>query len=181
MPVLPPETLLAGRAARHGRAHLAEVPLVPLHWIAPYPGREAGLSEALAAGHGVPFPGPGETHRAGEAEIRWAGRAQALLVGPEAVAPELAAHAAVTDMSDVHARLALTGPVAPDVLARLVPLDLRPARFPAGRTARSLLGRMTAQLTALDDGVEIMVMRSFARSAFDEIETAMRRVAARPG
>ncbi len=181
MPVLPPETLLAGSSARHGRAHLAELPLVPLHWIAPYPGREAALCEALVAGHGVPFPGPGETCRAEAAEIRWAGRAQALLVGPEAAAPELSAHAAVTGVSDVQARLALTGAAAPDVLARLVPLDLRPARFPAGRTARSLLGHVSAQFTALEDGVEVMVMRSYARSAFDEIETAMRRVAARPG
>jgi sarcosine oxidase subunit gamma len=180
MPTLPPETLLAGRTARHGAARLAELPLVPLHWIAPYPGRAAALSAALEAAHGLPFPGPGETARAGDAEIRWAGRAQALLVGPEAPEPGLADHAAVCDVSDGHARLLLSGDAAPDVLARLVPLDLRPARFARGRTARSLLGHMAAQLTATGEGIEIVVMRSFARNAFHEIEQAMRRVAARP-
>ncbi|KPQ09901.1 MAG: sarcosine oxidase, subunit gamma [Rhodobacteraceae bacterium HLUCCA09] len=181
MPTLPPETLLAGRTARHGTAELSELPLVPLWWIAPFPGREAALSRALAAAHGVPFPAPGETVRSGDTEIRWAGRAQALLIGPAAADPGLAEHAAVTDVSDVYARLVLTGPDTACVLARLVPLDLRPARFPAGRTARTLLGHMTAQVTATPEGVELLVMRSFARTAFHEIETAMRGVAARPG
>ena len=181
MPTLPPETLLAGRTARHGTAELSELPLVPLWWIAPFPGREAALSRALAAAHGVPFPAPGETVRSEDTEIRWAGRAQALLIGPAAADPGLAEHAAVTDVSDVYARLVLTGPDTACVLARLVPLDLRPARFPAGRTARTLLGHMTAQVTATPEGVELLVMRSFARTAFHEIETAMRGVAARPG
>jgi sarcosine oxidase subunit gamma len=181
MPTLPPETLLAGRTARHGAAELSELPVVPLWWIAPFPGGEAALSRALEAACGVPFPAPGETARSGDTEIRWAGRAQALLIGPEAADPQLAGHAAVTDVSDVYARLALIGPATAPVLARLIPLDLRPARFPAGRTARTLLGHMTAQVTATPQGIELLVMRSFARTAFHEIETAMRGVAARPG
>ncbi|MEE4120818.1 MAG: sarcosine oxidase subunit gamma family protein [Paracoccaceae bacterium] len=181
MPTLPPETLLAGRTARHGAAELSELPLVPLWWIAPFPGGEAALSRALEAAHGVPFPAQGETARSGDAEIRWAGRAQALLIGPGGADPRLAAHAAVIDVSDVYARLGLTGPDTAAVLARLVPLDLRPPRFRAGRTARTLLGHMTAQVTATPEGTELLVMRSFARTAFHDIETAMRGVAARPG
>jgi sarcosine oxidase subunit gamma len=180
MPILPPETLLAGRHVSHDGCGLAELPLVPVHLVAPFPGRVAALSEALHTAHGLPFPAPGETARAEAAEIRWAGRAQALLIGPAVPDGGLSGYAAVTDVSDVYTRLALTGTAVPDVLARLVPLDLRPARFPPGRTARTLLGHMAAQVTATEEGMEIAVMRSFARSAFHEIETAMRRVAARP-
>lgn len=184
MPSLPPLTLLDGTEAAHGAARLAELPLVPMHWLAPYPGREAAFSEALQAAHGLRFPEPGQsaqqTSQAGAVEIRWAGRAQAVLIGPDAADPSLAPHGAVTDVSDVWTRLALAGPATPDVLARLIPLDLRRQSFPPGRTARTLLGHIAAHLTATQDGIELMVMRSYARTAFHEVEAAMRRVAARP-
>jgi sarcosine oxidase subunit gamma len=179
MPTLPPESLLAGRRAEAAGATLDEVALPPLHWIAPYPGREGAAGEVLGAALGLPFPAPGATARAEGAEIRWAGRAQAFLVGPAAAPEGLAGEAAVVDVSDVHTALRLAGPAAPEILARLVPLDLRHARFPPGRAARTMLGHMNAHLTADEDGLEILVMRSFARTAFHEIEVAMERVAAR--
>jgi sarcosine oxidase subunit gamma len=179
MPELLVDLPLAGLDVTVGAARLSEVPMVAALWLfAPYPGQDAAAAEVL----GARLPDPGRTARAGDVEIRWAGRAQTLLIGPEEWRPVegLAAHGALTDVSDVHARMTLSGLAAPDILARLVPLDLRPARFPPGATAKTMLGHMTAQITALPDGVEIMVMRSYARSAAHEVEIAMRRVAARP-
>jgi sarcosine oxidase subunit gamma len=179
VPDLISEPPLGGAETRIGAASLTALPHVPLHLVAPFPGAAEAMGAALTAAHGTGWPGPGQCTASGEVELRWAGRDQALLIGP-AAAPDLGAHGAVTDVSDVYVRLLLTGrDEAADILARLVPLDLRPARFAPGATAKSLLGHISAQVTATQEGVEIMVMRSFARTAFHEIETAMAGVAAR--
>lgn len=178
MPDLIASAPLADASAQHGVATLTVLPLVQLRWVAPYPGQTDALSAALHSALDISFPAPGTSARGEGCEIRWAGRDQALLFvespsGLEAVA-------SVTDVSGVYVRL-LVGPpeAAADVLARLVPLDLRPARFAPGRTARSLLGHIPAHLTATEHGVEVMVMRSFAQTAFHEIEVAMEGLAGR--
>ena len=64
------------------------------------------------------------------------------------------------------------------MLARLVPLDLDPC-FPVGTAARSLLRRVPLLVVAREAGLDLLVPRSFARTAVQEIGTAMRSVAAR--
>ena len=71
--------------------------------------------------------------------------------------------------------LSLTGAGAEDVLARLVPVDLRGM----GAAARSSLGHMGVILMRHKDGFELMVFRSMARTAWHEIEAAMKMQAAR--
>ena len=179
MPELTTETLLDGARIAHGGAALTEAARAPLHWLAPFPGREASFGAALEAAHGVAWPEPGSVTRGEGVEARWAGRAQALLVGVAVAGAGLAAEGAVTDVTDVYVRLVLSGETRAAVLARLVPLDLRADRFSDGATARTLLGHIAAHLTARADGIEIAVMRSFGASAVHEIERAMRGVAAR--
>ena len=146
--------------------------------IAPYPGRVAACSAALAL-LGLRFPAPGQGLAAGGRRIVWAGRDQAFLFG--AAPPEgLAEHAALTDQSDGWAGLRLQGPDAEAVLARLVPLDLRIGAFPEGHVARSLLGHMP--LLIQRTGAEtfaLMTYRSMAGSAVQEIAHALKAVAAR--
>ena len=101
----------------------------------------------------------------------WCGGGQALVLGPgdEGV-----------DVSDGWTVLRLDGAGWRDALARLTPLDLR--GFGEGRTARTVIGHMTAQITPVGDAaVEVMVMRSMTRTAVDEIAHAMRLVAERAG
>lgn len=171
-------TPLEGRDVTHGETRLTESLPGRLTWLAPWPGAEGALSEALQAAHGLRFPAPGQVLEAGEARCIWHGRAQALLVGPEPAA-RLADHGAVLDVTEVWAGLRLTGPAVPQVMARLTPVDMRPAQRVAGQTVRSLLAHMNAQVTAMPDGVEILVMRSMAGTAAHEIEEAMKSVAAR--
>jgi sarcosine oxidase subunit gamma len=90
----------------------------------------------------------------------------------------LAGLAAVTDQSDAWCGLALSGPAAPEVLARLVPLDLDPAAFTPGAAARSLL-RHVPLLIVAGDGFELFVPRSYGRTAVGDLVAAMRGVAAR--
>jgi len=143
--------------------------------IAPFPGQEGALAAALPNG----LPAPNRTAGRVGARLVWSGRAQAFWIGAAAPDAGLAQYAALSDQTDGWCVLKLSGPRVEAVLARVTPLDLHPGMFKRGHTARTLLGHMSAQITRLADGVEIMVFRSMAGTAVHEIEEAMKSVAAR--
>lgn len=164
-----------------GGCQLSALPCTQVWLVALYPGQRAACDAALAVA-GLAFPAPGQVLTAHEARIVWAGRDQAILyqhAWPEA----LARHAAVTDQADGWAGFRLHGARAESVLARLVPLDLRPAAFPTGTAARSLLGHLPLLLIRdAAQAFEIVTYRSMAGSALHDIARAMRGIAARmPG
>ena len=80
------------------------------------------------------------------------------------------------DVSDAFAGLALDGPAAAEVLARLVPLDLT-----AGLPARTLLRHTPVVVSQTGGGFALLVPRSHAASAVENLVRAMRAVAAREG
>ncbi|MGB3554238.1 MAG: sarcosine oxidase subunit gamma [Jannaschia sp.] len=124
----------------------------------------------------LPPPGRSITHADG-GTLLWSGLGQAMLLGP---VPEPVTDVATTDQTGAWAVLLLEGADVRDALARLTPLDLDPAIFAEGYTARSLLGHMNALFhRAGPDAFLILVFRSMAGSAVHEIEVAMRGVAAR--
>lgn len=138
--------------------------------IAPYPGRD--LSAHLA------FPSPGQVTALGAGRLIWAGRDMAFLMGVEA--PDLAGLAAVTDQTDGWVWVTLDGPSTVDVLARLCPLDVRPAAFPVGTSARSVLQHLPALLVRTGpESFQIASFRSMAGTLVHELEAAMKAVAAR--
>ncbi|MFP4404374.1 MAG: hypothetical protein ACLFPZ_02115, partial [Rhodosalinus sp.] len=68
------------------------------------------------------------------------------------------------------------------VLARLVPLDLRPQAFPVGAVARTLLGHMHAGvLRTRPATLRLLAFRSMAGTLVQELRGAMEGVAARHG
>lgn len=162
-----------------GGVTLTEVTPAVLTLIAPWREQDRALDAALRAAHDLGLPGPGRaTGKSGNRAI-WFGQGQIMLVGPEPDAT-LADHAALTDQSDGWAVVDLEGDAVPDVLARLVPVDLRPTVFRRGHTARTQLDHMHVSLTRL--GVRrwrIMAFRSMARTLVHELQTAMEAVAAR--
>ncbi|WP_411351193.1 sarcosine oxidase subunit gamma [Leisingera aquaemixtae] len=147
--------------------------------VAPFNGQEKALSQALEAAHGMAFPAANRaTGKAGSRAV-WFGRGMALLIGPEPDA-KLAEHAALTDQSDAWAVVRLEGQGAEDVLARLVPVDLRAAVFKRGHTVRSELKHMLASVTRTGpQAFQIMVFRSMAKTLVHDLKTAMEAVAAR--
>ncbi|MDN5788184.1 sarcosine oxidase subunit gamma [Pseudorhodobacter sp.] len=169
------KSALAGQEpVSHGGVSLAEVDLVQITSIAPFIGQEKAVAAALKP-LGLAFPAPNTVSVIGKTRLAWTGRGQAFLIG---VPPgDWSAIAACTDQSDGWAALALTGVRAAEVLARLVPLDLR-AMGP-GSCARSSLGHMPMILLGVPDGFEILVFRSMARTAWHELEASMRMLAAR--
>ncbi|WP_298842644.1 sarcosine oxidase subunit gamma [uncultured Roseobacter sp.] len=162
-----------------GKVSLEEAEMGVLTTLAPYQGQEKAFSAALETAHGMAFPSPNRsTGRAGARAI-WFGRDTALLAGP---APDasLTGTAALTDQSDAWAAVTLTGPGADDVLARLVPVDLRVTAFRRGHTVRSQITHMNASVTRTGaDSFLILVFRSMASTLVHELKTAMEGVAAR--
>ncbi len=164
-----------------GALRLTEAEAGTITSLSPYKGREDTLSDALKAAHGMAFPAPNRTTGKDGSRAIWFGLRQALLLGPVPDAA-LAKHAALTDQSDGWSVVRLSGPGAADVLARLVPLDLRDGHFRNGHTARTDLMHMAASLTRISaDSWQIMVFRSFAQTLAHDLKTAMQGVAARGG
>ena len=150
---------------------LAEAPMTQITSIAPFPGQTTGVGVAL----GLDFPAPNTVTTLDTAKLVWAGRDLAFLIG--ATAPE-GLPAAVTDQSDAWVSLALQGPQAVAVLARLVSLDLRHAK--AGQCYRTGLNHLPLILIVdAPDAFTLMTFRSMARTAWHELHDATEKVAAR--
>lgn len=159
-----------------GTVSLTEVVVDQITSIAPYAGRGKQVSAALKEQIGVGLPGVGRSLGKGDVLVHWAGHRTWFL--REAV--DLDGLAAVTDQSDAWAIVEIAGSGAEDVLARLVPVDLRAGTFKKGHTARTLLGHMNVLITRTGpQAFEIMGMRSMAGTLVHELEQAMRGVAAR--
>ncbi len=162
-----------------GNLTVTEEPFVAITSISPHKSREKDLSAIMKAAHGLAFPAPGRSTGKAGARAIWFSQGQALLIGPEPDAG-LGAYAALTDQSDAWAVVRLEGAGAADVLARLMPLDLRPSVFKRGHTARTELAHMLVSLTKVGDkSFQIMVFRSMARTLVHDLKTAMEAVAAR--
>ncbi|MDP2082876.1 MAG: sarcosine oxidase subunit gamma [Pseudotabrizicola sp.] len=150
---------------------LAEVDMGQITAIAPFPGQSEALSRAL----GMAFPAPGAVTQSGDARLVWAGRDIAFLIGP---VPPDGLPAAVTDQSDGWVSLALTGACTVDVLARLVPLDLRAAQ--SGQVFRTALNHLPLiVLVGIERSFTLLTYRSMAKTAWHEITEAMVKVGAR--
>lgn len=162
-----------------GTVSLSEVDPGAMTSLAPFKGRQDAAAEALKSAHGMAWPAVGRATGKAGARAVWFGRAHVLLMGPEPD-PSLAASMALTDQSDAWAVVRLEGAGAEEVLARLVPVDLRRASFKRGHTVRTELMHMAASITRVGDmAFQVMVFRSMARTLVHDLKTAMEAVAAR--
>ncbi|WP_254684609.1 hypothetical protein SuNHUV7_26350 (plasmid) [Pseudoseohaeicola sp. NH-UV-7] len=162
-----------------GSVELEEVDAGYLTSFSPYAGQDKAFSDALKAAHGAAMPGPNRATGKGGARVIWFGACHVLLMGPPPDAA-LAKLAAMTDQSDAWTVMQLKGQGVADVLARLVPVDLRASHFKRGHTARTDLMHMSASITCTGaDTMLIMVFRSMAHTLVHDLKTAMEGVAAR--
>ncbi len=161
-----------------GKVTLEEVDLGQLCSLSPF-GDASLLGAALEQHHGMALPQPGRMTGKAGARCIWFGRETWLLAGPVAYA-DLAQSAAVVDQSDGWASVALRGPGAVDVLARLVPVDLRESTFKRGHSARTMVQHMTASITRTGaQSFLILVFRSMAGTLVHDLKCAMEAVASR--
>jgi sarcosine oxidase subunit gamma len=176
VPELIAKSALEGRRVQQGTVTLVEADVGPITSIAVLPGGAKAVAKGLKA-LGLAMPAPSSFVEKKGVRIVWTGRDQAFLIGIDA--PEIEG-AAVTDQSDGWATLALSGAGVVDVLARLVPVDLRLAACPVGAALRTQVNHMNAVILRTGDhAFEIIVFRSMARTAWHELETTMSMVSAR--
>ena len=178
MPELIAKTALEGRKPLViAGTTLSQVDPGAVTSIAPFPGQDKAVAKALKP-LGISFPDVNRFTEKGDARIVWTGRDQAFLIG--APCPDMGAAAAVTDQSGGWVTLSLAGPEAEVALMRYVPMDLRLAAFPVGTAVRTPFYHMAMVLMRVSDqGFQMMLFRSMARTAWHEIEVALRTLAAR--
>ncbi len=140
----------------------------PVTWVAPFDGQEASVGELL----GEPLPRPGQSGALGDGQVLWFGRGQWLMTGVP-LEVDLSGAAAVADQSDGWVACRVSGSAHLDLLARLVPVDLRMNAFPVGAVARTLVKHTSALVVRVaENAVEVWVMRSFARTLAGDLREA---------
>ncbi len=150
-----------------GNVTLSEVLIDHMWSVAPYKRREKAVATAL----GATLPKPNRFTTKGDMRLIWAGQGVTLVIADRL--PDMTDLAAVSDQSDAWAVVAVEGEDAAEVLARLVPIDLRRATFKTGHTARTMLGHMTATITRTGaNRLEVMVMRSMAGTLVHDLTRA---------
>lgn len=159
----------------HGGMTLREIEPLAISAVMPFADRVESVERAL----GVAFPGPGGVTGTDDLRLVWTGVGQALALGRAIGEVE---GAAVVAQDGAWACLALEGAAAADVLARLVPVDLRASVFAPRNVVRTLLGHMQVILIREDaQSFTILVFRSMTATALHEIGVAMKSVAASGG
>lgn len=162
-----------------GGVRLREADFAPMTGISPHAGEVAQVSSALEAAHGVSLPGPGKLVAGDGAMVMWVGRNRWLLIGPEP-GEGPGAHAALTDQSDAWVTVVISGAAGVEVLARLVPVDLRAAMFPEGSVARTEVYHMPAIIARTGaEELRVMCFRSMAGTLVHDLVQAADAVAAR--
>lgn len=151
---------------------VTEVSVDRLMSVAPFNGLSKATSTSLKDQVGTALPAP--NRRSGA--VSWFGHGVWMVAG----AVSLDGLAAVTDQSDAWAVVHIEGQGVEDVLARLVPVDLRGHIFRKNHVAKTMLGHMSVTITRVGpQGFEIMVMRSMAVTLVHDLNVALRGVASR--
>ncbi|MCX8996709.1 sarcosine oxidase subunit gamma [Rhizobiaceae bacterium BDR2-2] len=170
IPRHPVETALSATPSAAGVNHLS-VPRSRALWsVLAHKGHEAAVGDALLAIDGVSprFCGPQE----------WLAVAAGEDAGRVANALSAIAGASIAEQSGGRTVLTLSGPDVRTLLAKCTAVDLHPSAFAVGRSANALVchvGGNVARLSA--DTYELIVMRSFALSVFEELRLMGREFA----
>jgi len=120
------------------------------------------VSVSDGSAHAVRAVGPGQWFVVGDAAFAHSDIAdkQALLSGP----------ASIADQSHGRVRIGISGAAVEAVLAKGTAVDLYLSQFPVGRSAMTLIGHISALITRTGDTrFEILVLRGFAESLWDEL------------
>jgi len=111
--------------------------------------------------------------------LRSAGYRQWFVAGDTALtAPQVTAlssavlgKAYLSDQSHGRVRIGLSGARAAELLAKGTAVDLHPSAFPEGRSAVTLFGHISVQLTRIGtESFELTVLRSFAEAFYEELQ-----------
>lgn len=143
-----------------------------------FPGQASAVARVFQAAGGV-FPQPLTSQSFGTGRLVWSGRDEAILFGAAPPAG-LEGLAALVCQTGALAGLRVSGALGADLLARLVPVDLRDSAMARGGAVRSLWNHLPT-LIVKDEAGDFLVYlpRSAAKSGWDELAHAVQSLAAR--
>jgi sarcosine oxidase subunit gamma len=176
---LHPSEALIGQPIEIGETILACNQPANILSVAPFKGQGMAVNDALKAVVKLALPTVGKVTSKKHIRAMWAGQGQWFVVGEiglKILTDALKSTAAVTDQSDAWIVLTLGGDDASEVLTRLCSLDLD--ALEQGQTARADFAHMMSCITPIPEGFEIMIMRSFAKTAIHHTREAMSKLAA---
>ena len=126
---------------------------------------------------GVDFPAQGRANCVDDKGLCWMSPDEILILVPyaevaaglEKIANALKGmHYLAENVSDARALIAVSGPYAREVMAKLAPVDLHPDTFQPGDFRRTRLGQVAAAFWLRDaDTFEVICFRSVAEYAFN--------------
>ena len=164
-------------------AHVQLAPQRAMVSLSAFKGKGAALGGAL----GVALPTtPRRIHHHG-ADYLWAGPGSWLVVSENAalfdeLSAAAAPFAAMTDQSDGHCILRVTGPQARAILAKLVPIDLHDTAFAPDSVALTLAAHIGVKLWQEADGAfALACFRSFTDALHHALLVAVAEFEATPG
>jgi len=128
-------------------------------------GAAAGAAGADAA------PGPGQSCAGEHGTLLRTEPLKWLLIGTRPLTrPAIEAEDGVAlDLSHARTVIRIEGRALPELMARMVPLDLRPRAFPEGRVASSGLHHMGVTIHRRGDGIDLYALRSFGLSVWEHL------------
>lgn len=151
---------------------LTEAPIASLWQFSAWPQTLAEVGAVAAAAAGLAAaPGPGRAGFGARGTLlrtepmKWQWLAEEAVPAP-VLAPELGT---VLDLGHARTRVHVAGPAAADLMARLVPLDLRPARAPEGTVASSLMHHLGVTVLVRAGGYDLMVIRGFGLALWEHV------------
>lgn len=176
---LNPSENIIGHPVEIGEASLICNQPLSILSVSPFKGRGMAVSDALKAAVKLDLPTVGAVTSRNNICVMWAGQGQWFVIGEfetDWLSDALKEYAAVTDQSDAWISLTLGGEDVDEVMSRLCSLDF--SRLNLGQTVRAEFAHMVSCITPIEGGYEVMVMRSFAKTAVQHIRTAMTKLAA---
>lgn len=161
-----------------GSARLEAQGIAAITAVMPLKGQSMAVAKALKSVIGAALPMVGKVTQVKQAELVWFGPGQWLIFSnkPIQIKDALQGLAAVIDQSDGWLGLVLSGKDAVAVMARLCPLDLD--ALAVGQVARTDFCHVSAIIIPVEDGFQVMLPRSYAVSVYENIQAAMKSLAA---
>ena len=170
-----PDAVTAGRPGFCAVSPMPPLGMVTLRGDLPDPRLQAAVT--AIAGH--PAPAPLRIEGTSESGAAWMSPDELLLFVPRGEGASAAArlsetlagtHHLALDVSDLRLGIALDGPGAREVLAKLSPADLHPDAFAPGHFRRTRLGQIAGGLWLEGQGARVVTFRSVADYALRLLE-----------
>lgn len=149
---------------------LSERRVAHIWQLTAWPGQVAQMAKLAAKSAGVKVA-PGALQSAmGDALLMRTEPLRWLMVSETGMAPpDPGTAGTLVDLSHARTIIRVSGIEMPALMARQVPLDLRPAAFPEGSVASTGLDHVAVTLHARDSGMDLYCFRSFGLALWEHL------------